>query len=198
MVTLESVPQPSAAVFSPPQPPQEAGGEGRGLDPFDDAVRLHDLAVTRQAEGRLQEAVPLCRQALALVEHAVGPYHPDLANVLNSLAGLYAELGDYAEAERLAQRSMAMMEEATGSTEIEVLRVQSLGTLAGISRMQGRYAEAEPLYQRALALAETVFGPKDLEVATCLNNPTVLDKYTGQFATTHRLYRGALDLDHLD
>jgi hypothetical protein len=140
-----SVPQPLDDAPAPPQLFQEAGGGGRELDPLDDAVRLHDLAVSRRAEGRLQEAVPLCRQALALVERAVGPHHPDVANILNSLAGLYAELGDYAEAEGLAQRSVALMEDLRGSIELEVLRVQSLGTLAGSYRVQGRYAEAEPL-----------------------------------------------------
>jgi tetratricopeptide (TPR) repeat protein len=96
------VPQRPDDAASPPQPSQEAVEQGRGLDPLDDTVRLHDLAVSRQAEGRLQEAVPLCRQALALVERAVGPHHPDVANILNTLAGIYEDLGDYAEAIRLS------------------------------------------------------------------------------------------------
>jgi tetratricopeptide (TPR) repeat protein len=159
---------------------------------MDDAVRLHDLAVSRWAEGRPQEAVPLCRQALTRVEYAVGRQHPDVANLLNTLAGLYADLGDYDEAERLAQRSVAMMEGVTGDVELEVLRVQSLGTLAGLYRVQGRYAEAEPLYQRALRWGEAALGPRHLEVATCLNNFAVLYKYTAHFGRAARLYRGAL------
>jgi tetratricopeptide (TPR) repeat protein len=164
------VPQRPDTAPSPPQLSQDAGGEGGGLDLLDEAVRLHDLAVSRRAEGRLHEALPLCRQAFALVEHAVGLQHPDVATLLNTLAGMYADLGDYAEAEQLSLRSVAMMEPVTGSLEVEVLRVQSLCTLAGIYRVQGRYAEAEPLYRRALALAEVSLGADDLEVATCLNN----------------------------
>jgi tetratricopeptide (TPR) repeat protein len=186
------VPQQLDAASSSPQPSQEAVGERRGLDPLDEAVRLHDLAVTRQAKGRFHEALPLCRQALVIVECAVGPHHPDVANLLNTLAGLYEDLGDHVEAERLAQRSVVLMEEVTGSLELEVLRLQSLGTLAGIYRVQGRYAEAEPLFRRALALAEAALGADDLEVATCLNNLEVLYKYTGRFAKAQRLYRRAL------
>jgi tetratricopeptide (TPR) repeat protein len=159
---------------------------------LDEAVRLHDLAVSLQAEGKLREAVPLCRQALALVERAVGPHVPDVTNLLNTLAGIHADLGEYAEAERLAQRSVATIEPVTGEVEVEVLRVQSLGTLAGIHRGQGRYAEAEPLYQRALGFAEAALGPQHLEVATCLNNLAVLYKYTAQFGKAARLYRRAL------
>ena len=187
-----TVPQQLDAASSSPQPSQEAVGERQGLDPLDEAVRLHDLAVSRRTDGRFQEAVVLCRQALAIIERVVGLHHPDVANVLNSLAGMYVELGDYTEAEHLAQRSVAMMEEMTGGIEMEVLRVQSLGTLAGIYRMQGRYADAEPLFRRALALAKTALEPKDLEVATCLNNFAVLSKYTGRFAAAQRFYRRAL------
>jgi tetratricopeptide (TPR) repeat protein len=187
-----SVPQSSTAAPASPQPCQEAGRAGGEADPLDEAVRLHDWAVSLQEEGRLREAVPLCRQALAVFEREAGPDHPDVANILNTLAGIYADLGDYSEAERLAQRSVASIEEATGSLEVAVLRVQSLGTLAGIYRVQGRYAEAEPLYRRALSLAEATLGPEALEVATCLNNLAVLYKYTGGFAAAQRLYRRAL------
>jgi tetratricopeptide (TPR) repeat protein len=168
------VPQSLDEVPSPPRPCQETvGGRGR-LDSLDDAVRLHDLAVSRQAKGRPQEAVPLCRQALHLMEGAVGPHHPDVANILNTLAGLYEALGDYAEAERPAQRSMAIMEEVTGSCELAVFLVQSLGTLAGIYRVQGRYTEAEPLYRRALTIFERVYGPDHYEVAVTCNNLAAL------------------------
>ena len=155
-------PRPDDAA-SPPQPSQEAVGEGRVLDPLDDAVRL-------------QEAVPLCRQVLALVERAVSLHHPDAANILNTLAGIYEDLGNYAEAERLSQRSVAMMEEVTGSIEMEVLRLQSLGTLAGIYQVQGRCAEAERLYGRALAIKEKVLGPNHAVMAMTLNNLAVLYK----------------------
>jgi tetratricopeptide (TPR) repeat protein len=159
---------------------------------LDETVSLHDLAVSRQAEGRRQEAVPLCQQALTLVERAVGPHHPDVANLLNTLAGPYEELGDYAEAERLAQRSVVLMEGVTGSPEVAVLRVQSLGTLAGIYRVHGRYAEAEPLFQRALVLAEAALGPGHPAVAMTLNNLAVLYKAAGEYAKAEPLYQRAL------
>jgi tetratricopeptide (TPR) repeat protein len=159
---------------------------------LDEAVRLHDLAVTRQAAGKLQEALPLCRQALAIMEHAIGPHHPDVANILNTWAGMYEELGESAEAERLAQRSVAMIEEVTGGTEMEVLQVQSLGMLAEIYRMQGRYAEAEPLYQQALAIKKKVLGPEHPDMAMTLNNLAVLYKSAGKYAKAEPLYRHAL------
>src|SRR5262245_21075671 len=95
-----SVTQPFDAVPSRPQPLQETMAEAGGFDPLDEAVRLHDLAVSLRAEGRLREAAPLCRQALDVFESEARPNHPDIANILNELAGIYADQGDYAKAER--------------------------------------------------------------------------------------------------
>jgi tetratricopeptide (TPR) repeat protein len=116
-------------------------------------------------------------------ERACGAEHPDVANILNDLAGICADQGNYAEAACLAQRSVAIMEQIPASPDLELLRVQSLSTLAGIYRTQGRYAEAETLAKRALALAEAALGPEHLETATCLNALGVLYKYMGRFAT---------------
>ena len=43
-------------------------------------------------------AVPLFRQALEVRRKALGEAHPDYADSLNNLAGLYREMGDYAAA----------------------------------------------------------------------------------------------------
>jgi hypothetical protein len=155
--------QPLAPVFPPPQPPQETTGEGGGFDPLDEVVRLHDCAVSQQAAGKPQEAVPLCRRAPAIVEGEVEPRHPDMASILNTLASLYVSLGDYAEAEPLAQRALPVMEEVTGGLDIAVIRVQSLCTQVGVYRAQGRYSEAETLNLRALAVFERVYGPEHYE-----------------------------------
>jgi tetratricopeptide (TPR) repeat protein len=139
-------------------------------DPLEEASRLHDRAVSWRAQGQYAEALASSQQTLALCEREVGPDHPDVANVLNTLAGTYEDQGNYAEAEWLYQRSVAIMAALTGSLEIETLRVQSLCGLAGLYRVQGRYGEAEPLFRRALAIFETCLGPTHPKVVTCLQN----------------------------
>lgn len=63
------------------------------------ACQLHEVALAAQAQSRYAEAATLAQQALALVEQAVGPDHPDAANVLNALASALEAVGDYATAE---------------------------------------------------------------------------------------------------
>src|SRR5713101_1248386 len=69
-------------------------------------------------DGQLTEAATLAQHALLYFERASGPDHPDVANLLNNLAGICADQGDYTEAARLAHRAVAIMEQATGSPEV--------------------------------------------------------------------------------
>ncbi|MCV4933336.1 tetratricopeptide repeat protein, partial [Escherichia coli] len=65
---------------------------------------------------------------------------------LNNLAGLYDAQGQYALAEPLYKRSLAIKEKALGPDHPDV--ATSLNNLAGLYDAQGQYALAEPLYKR--------------------------------------------------
>ena len=56
-------------------------------DPIDLACRLNDEAVSCYNEGQNKKAERLFRRAISLLEEAEGPDSPDVANVINSLAG---------------------------------------------------------------------------------------------------------------
>src|SRR5262245_44012977 len=68
-------------------------------DPIEAASRLHDRAVESRGQHKLAEAEALALRALRIMEEAVGPDHPDVANILNSLAGIHEDRGVYAVAE---------------------------------------------------------------------------------------------------
>ena len=48
------------------------------------------------------------REALQAAEQALGPDHPDVAQSLSNLAALYYTQGQYAQAEPLFKRSLAI------------------------------------------------------------------------------------------
>ena len=58
------------------------------------------------------QAEPLYKRALAIIQKALGPTHPDVATGLNNLALLYATQGPYAQAEPLYKRALAIREKA--------------------------------------------------------------------------------------
>jgi tetratricopeptide (TPR) repeat protein len=87
---------------------------------------------------------------------------------LNNLAVLYQAQGQYAKAETLHQRALAIRKNDPDPERSEV--ATSLNGLAELYRAQGQYAKAEPLYQNALAIWEKALGPEHPNVAESLNN----------------------------
>ena len=73
-----------------------------------------------------------------------------MATSLNNLAALYQTQGQYAEAEPLYKRALAISEKALGPDHPDV--ATSLNNLAELYHAQGQYAQAEPLYKRSLAI----------------------------------------------
>jgi tetratricopeptide (TPR) repeat protein len=168
------------------------------------ASALNDLADFLAAQGQCGgEVLVLYRRALALFEASGGTEQPDAANVLNNLASVHYDLGEYGEAEALAERAVAIMdglfaqEELVADTDTDTLalcqriRRHALSQQGAARRAQGRYVEAEAPSRRAVALMEEHFGPDNEETATSLNDLGVLYKYWGRYDQAETVYRRA-------
>jgi len=66
------------------------------------------LAGLYDAQGRYAQAEPLYQQALAIVEKALRPDHPDVARVLENYAALLHKLNRDAEADKMEARAQAI------------------------------------------------------------------------------------------
>ena len=73
-----------------------------------------------------------------------------MAETLNNLATLYQDQGQYAQAEPLYNRSLAIMEKAHGPDHPDV--ATCLENLAALYRATDRVKEAEVLEKRAAAI----------------------------------------------
>src|SRR6516165_1129016 len=78
----------------------------------------------------------------------------DLAEALrlNGQVLQYRATGRYLQAIPLAQRALAIYEQALGPEHPDT--AGSLNNLAALYQSTGAYAKAEPLFERALAIAE--------------------------------------------
>jgi tetratricopeptide (TPR) repeat protein len=90
--------------------------------------------------GDTDRAIADHSEAIRLRERALGPDHPDVAQSLHNLALLYGSQRQYADAERLYQRSLAIREKALGGDHLDV--AWSLNNLARLYYDQGRYANS--------------------------------------------------------
>ena len=151
---------------------------------------LNNLANLYRSEGKLDQAEPLYRRALAIQEHLAGSDHPDLADLLYNLATVVSRQGRYDEAETLFKRALAMKEKTTGPDSPEV--ASTLNNLAIVYANQARYAEAEPLFARALAIKEQALGAEHPTLANSLIGLANVEVRQGRYAEAEPLLMRAL------
>ena len=102
----------------------------------------------------------------------------------------YLKMGQYAKAEPLLIRSLAIAEKTEGPNHPST--AAGLNNLAGLYRDMGQYARAEPAYARALTILAATRGPEHPEVGTTLNNLARLNIAMDQPAKALQLYLRAL------
>jgi CHAT domain-containing protein/tetratricopeptide (TPR) repeat protein len=154
-----------------------------------EAKRLSDQSIELFEQGKYAEAIPLVQRALALREKALGPKHPDVAEMLSDLGLMYKLSGDYARAELLYQRALAIYEQVQPP---HPLAANTLDNLALLYDAKGDYARSEPLHQRALAIYEQTYGPEHTEVAIALDNLAEFYKAKGDYARAEPLQARAV------
>jgi tetratricopeptide (TPR) repeat protein len=135
------------------------------------------------------ELVPLVACAWQLLERNDGQG----AYLANQALGPLRNLGNFAEAEVLLRRALALDERSCGLNHPNV--ATCLNNLAALLQDTNRSPEAEMLYRRALAIDEQSFGANDPKVATCLNNLAALLHGTNRLREAEVLYRRALAID---
>ena len=157
------------------EPAEGPGAERRILD---EADRLSQEALRLYRAGDPRAAIAPTTEALRMRTEVLGEEHPDTVQSLNNL-------GRYAEAEPLHQRSLAIKEKALGPEHPAV--ATSLNSLALLYQAQGKYAEAERLFERSLAIWEKALGPEHPKVATSLENYAALLRKAGRITEADRL-----------
>ena len=85
--------------------PQECLAQQQDLQ---ETEALHRQVVQLYNQGRYAAAIPLAQNVLAIREKALGPEHPDVANSLHNLAGLYIAINDPQQAPGLFKRAQTI------------------------------------------------------------------------------------------
>jgi len=151
---------------------------------------LHKTAWYLRERAQYNEAEPLLKRALEILEKTVGSEHPNTAVSLNNLGELYKSQGQYREAEPLLRRALEISQKALGPHHPETAKI--LNNLAGIYRRQGLCKEAESASSRALGILEKVLGPDHPDTARSLNILAGIHIDQGAYDQAGRLSKRAL------
>ena len=117
--------------------------------------------------------------------------HREHADVLIRLGTLKQELGQPAQAEHLLSEALAVGERHVGTDQTAV--VVALNELSRFYLRQSAFARAEPLLVRLLDIKRAK-GEQHPEVATVLAGLAVVRQGLGDYTSTEKLYRRALEI----
>jgi serine/threonine protein kinase/tetratricopeptide (TPR) repeat protein len=127
-----------------------------------------ELAHILRHQGRLGEAIVLCRSALDRLTLVLGPDHVGTLACRGHLASIYRDAGRTDEAIALLQETLAGQAAALGPEHPDTLA--SRGNLASAYRSAGRTSEAiELIAETSKSLAATL-GPAHPDTLTSRNN----------------------------
>jgi tetratricopeptide (TPR) repeat protein len=158
------------------------------------------LAAVEQALGRSANAInaagypvlmqPILAHLRHATERASARADVQAATLCNNLGSYLWMIGDYAAAQPLLERALAIYEHTLGPQHPAT--AVSLNNLAGLLEDQGDYAAARPLLMRAVAICERTLGPQHPGMATSLNNLALLLHLQRDYAASQPLYERAL------
>ncbi len=158
----------------------------------DEAALIGTLSALGQllvARGAVEEGRFMLTRALALTDASATAQEEDLPLLLNALIRIHLRQSDYAEAEPLLRRLLAI-KESQGEDRPEVATV--VASLAGVRNAMGDYAAAETLYRRALRIREETLPPNHITVAATMESLSVACAARGHFPEALALSTRAL------
>ena len=139
--------------------------------------------------GKYETAEPLLREALEWRRKNLGDRHPQTIPIMNNLALLFQQKGDFNSAESFYRQIIAL-------TSPDNLTQSAINhnNLALVLQDKGSYAEAEVVIRKALALQRRAWGERHYNVGFGLNNLARVLQDQGKWAAAEKHYREALEL----
>jgi CHAT domain-containing protein/tetratricopeptide (TPR) repeat protein len=150
---------------------------------------LTTLAYSYEATSAYDSAQKIWLQLVQLAVSGDGVDHPNHALALNNLAESYRESGQYAKAEPVYQKALAIVEKSN----VRDLRFFLLSNLGLMYKQSGDYARAETLYKEALNGLASISDDTNPVYSIVLRNLAIVYELTRPAEAAH-CYRRTLDL----
>lgn len=153
---------------------------------------LTNLAMLYTTRGQYEKAGQQIDEALAIHPDNLPEKHPAAAIVRNAAAVYRRAIGDYREAQALANdEALAVCEEALGAEHPNVAAI--LDTLASIHADRSLHTKAERYFLRAATITETVWGPNHPYLAAVRSHTARLFVDDGRIEDAEQLCQQALE-----
>ena len=152
---------------------------------------LVNAATAYKAFGKAADALPLYEKAETVYESTLPPTDGRLGGLYNNMALTVMELGDYAKAETLFQKALAIMaEQENGEIEMAITYC-NLADLASAQLGTDGEKQIETYLDKAEALLDTPTLPHDGYYAFVCEKCAPTFGYYGYFLTEQKLTKQA-------
>jgi tetratricopeptide (TPR) repeat protein len=152
-------------------------------------VNLNNLGDLLMDEGRVDEAEPLIREALALDRQIFGEKHSYVAESQRNLGTVLRQKGEFAEAEQYYRGSLAINRQVYGPEHRTV--ATSLNDIGNIRRLQGDLPGSVEYFRQAVYVARRVMGDDHITTIVCTINLGRALEAEGKAAEAEALLRTA-------
>jgi tetratricopeptide (TPR) repeat protein len=181
-------------------------GTARLIDQLDQALAglpaHHPLrveaAITRawllRMAGDPAGAVRLARAMTGSIEAVAGERSPWLPEALRFLADQLSLSGDFAESERVYERTLDLQQRSHGKEHPD--QAVTLRELARLHLLRGNFPAAQVRFQQALEIRRNNLGEKHPDTAQSLTDLASLAQQAGDLFVAESLYRQALQICH--
>ncbi|MEM8932143.1 MAG: tetratricopeptide repeat-containing serine/threonine-protein kinase [Acidobacteriota bacterium] len=169
-------------------------GERLGDDPEIRAALLANFAEIYTHLGKLDEAIAMGRESLALRRALGGESRAEVADSGYHLTNALIETGELVEAEELARESLGLRAAVFGASSLE--RAQSLVTLGQVHFHRGDALASESAHREALAIRRDLLPEEDLRIGSSMAELALA--YWGQdrLPEAAAMFERALDHGH--
>lgn len=137
-------------------------------EPARTSMALRRKAFVLSAQGRANDALPLHREALRIVESEYGPTHLKVAPPLWDLAAVVAQLGGLAEARKLSDRAQQIVEQRAGTESLPA--AIGLGYRFNLLAAEGEDNTALEAARRSIRIYEQRYGSESLTFAAAVSS----------------------------
>ncbi len=150
---------------------------------------LWNLGMELDRLGRFDEGAASLREGIGIRREKLGDSSVAVADITDALAQLLAHQGDYASAERLYQKTLAVRR-----GRADPILSFKLSQYAEVLRAQDRLAEAEPVLRDAVARQRARYGEQHLFTASILERLATVVRDRGNYASAESLFRQGLTI----
>lgn len=174
----------SFAFISAQTPTQSAEAQKTGAE----VVKLY-------RENKFQEALPLAKKAISLIENELGKKHLSLASAWRNLAYLQTKLNNQKEAETAFEKALSIYDDNQPlSSKDETLFAEMLEAVATYNALGGNLIGAEKRFLQAIEVREKISGKDSAELSVALSKLAEIYQLENNYEKAEPLLTRALNL----